>query len=60
MDPLDRLRVLCLREADVTERLSHGEPRTTKKLEATCVLDADWDDIADIVADAYDQVANKR
>jgi hypothetical protein len=111
MDPLDRLRELCLRHANVTERLSHGEPTWFVRDGKTFVMyadhhhddrlafwcaapagaqeamvaadphryfrpayvgvrgwlgvyldipDVDWDEIADIVGDAYDQVANKR
>jgi len=111
MAPLDRLRALCLRHANVTERLSHGEPTWFVRDKKTFVTyadhhhddrlafwcaapagaqeamvgadphryfrpayvgvrgwlgvyldipDLDWDEIADIVGDAYDQVANKR
>jgi len=111
MDPLDRLRALCLRETDVTERLSHGEPTWFVRGRRTFVTFADhhhddrlafwcaapggaqealvaadplrffrpayvgvrgwlgvyldvtevnWDEIADIVSDAYDQIANRK
>jgi hypothetical protein len=111
MDPLERLRHLCLALPEVTERLSHGEPtwfvRDKKtfvtyanhhhddRLAFWCAAPAgaqeaivsadpghyfrppyygvrgwlgvyldvpnvDWSVIADLVNDAYDQIANKR
>jgi len=111
MDPLQRLRDLCLAFPNVTERLSHGEPTWFVRDKKTFVMyadhhhddrlafwcaapegaqetmvaadphwffrppyvgvrgwlgvyldipDVDWTEIADIVTDAYAQVANKR
>jgi hypothetical protein len=64
--PLDRLRALCLALPETTERLSHGEPswlvRDKKQRGSGVSLDVpvDWDDVADIVEDAYRAVAPKR
>lgn len=73
--PLDRLRKLCLSFPGATEKLSHGEPTWfVKKVffvppyvggkgwigVRLDVADLDWDEIAEIVDDAYRQVAPKR
>lgn len=41
MDPLDRLRGLCLALPEVTERLSHGEPTWFVRGKKTFVMYAD-------------------
>lgn len=41
MDPLDRLRALCLALPEVTERLSHGEPTWFVRGKKTFVMYAD-------------------
>jgi hypothetical protein len=110
MDPLERLRALCLALPETTERLSHGEPtwfvRDRKvfvsyadhhhddRLAFWCAaqpgvqealvagdprrffrppyvggrgwlgvyldVDVDWDEVAELVADAYRVIAPKR
>jgi hypothetical protein len=110
MDPLPRLRALCLALPEATERLSHGEPTWFVQGKRTFVMYADhhhddrvafwcaappgaqdmlvdaapdrffrppyvggrgwlgvrldgpvdWDEVADLVADAYRMVAPKR
>jgi len=111
IEPVDRLREICMALPDVTERLSHGEPTWFVRGRRTFVTFADhhhddrlafwcaapagaqealvaadplrffrppyvgvrgwlgvyldvtevnWDEIADIVSDAYDQIANRK
>ena len=67
---LDHLRALGLALPAVTERLSHGEPTWFVEGKKTFVSgwvgvrldvpDVDWAEIADLVQDAYRQVAPKR
>ena len=64
-DPVARLRAICLALPEVQERNSHGEPAffIGPRKQFVCVddhHDGDWAEVAEIVRDAYRQVAPKR